>query len=65
MEWVERGKGLELVALVVHSIFVGVIVPQMWEFSLDTVVLEKSWLDPTTVVQVVHKRLLLQIETSF
>ena len=35
---VEQGWGLELVALVVHSIFVGVVVPQMWEFSPNTIV---------------------------
>ena len=43
------GRGLELVALVVHSRFVGVVVPQMWEFSPHTVVLAKSWLDPAAV----------------
>ena len=61
----ERGRGLELIALVVHSIFVGVVVPQMWEFAPHTVVLAKPWLDPTAVAQVVHKTLLLQIGTSF
>ena len=49
-EWVERGRGIELVALVVHSIFVGVVVPQMWEFSPHTVVLAKPWPDPAVVV---------------
>ena len=41
VERVGWGRGIELVALVVHSIFVGVVVPQMWEFSLDTIVLTK------------------------
>ena len=43
MEQVEQGRGLELVALVVHSIFVGVVVPQMWEFSPHTIVLANPW----------------------
>ena len=67
-EWVGRvewGRGLELVALVVHSIFVGVVVPQMWAFSPRTVLLAKPWPEPTAVVQVVHKRLLLCTGTSF
>ena len=55
----------QLVALVVHSIFVGVVVPQMWEFSLYTLVLAKPWHDPVAVAQVVHKRSLLRTETSF
>ena len=62
MEW---RRGLELVAMVVHIIFVGVVVPQMWEFFPHTIVLAKPSLEPTAVVQVVHKRLLLQTETSF
>ena len=44
MEWVEWlgwGWGIELVALVVHSIFVGVAVPQMWAFAPHTAVLAK------------------------
>ena len=41
MEQVEWEQELELVALVVHSIFVGVVVPQMWEFSPHTTVLAK------------------------
>ena len=49
-ERVERGKGIELVALVLHSIFVGVVVPQMWEFSPHTAVLAKPWPGPTAVV---------------
>ena len=64
-EWVERGRGLELVALVVHSIFVVVVVPRMREFAPHTVVLSKPWPEPTAVVQVVHKRLLPRTETSF
>ena len=64
-ELVERGRGLELVALVVHSIFMGVVVPQMWEFSPRTTVLAKPFPKPTVVVQVVRKKLLLQTETSF
>ena len=39
MERVEWGWGLELVALVVNSIFVGVLVPQMWAFSPHTTML--------------------------
>ena len=46
---VERGQGLELVALVVHNRFVGVVVPQMWEFAPHTAMLAKPWLDPATV----------------
>ena len=65
MERVERGQGLELVALVVHSIFVGVVVPQMWEFSAHIVVLAKPRPEPIVVAHTVHKRLLLQTETSF
>ena len=42
-EQVEWGWGIELVALVVHSIFVGVVVPKMWEFSPLTTVLAKPW----------------------
>ena len=55
----ERGQGLELVALVVHSIFVGVVVSQMWEFSPHIAVLARPWPDSAVVVQVVHKTLLL------
>ena len=64
-ERVEWGWELELVALVMHSIFVGVVVPQMWEFAPHTVVLAKPWPEPAMVVQVVHKRLLLRTGTSF
>ena len=60
-----RGLGLELVALVVHSIFVGVVVPRMKEFAPHTIVLAKPWLEPTAVAQVVHRKLSLQTETSF
>ena len=59
MEWVEWGQGVEFVALVVHSIFVGVVVPQMWEFSPHTIVLAKPWPEPTAMVEVVHNKLLL------
>ena len=61
----ERGQRLELVALVVHSRFVGVAVPQMWEFSPHTAVFSKPWLEPTAVAQVVRRKLWLQIGTSF
>ena len=64
-EWVELGQGLELVALVVHSIFVGEVVPRMWAFSPHTVVLAKPWPDPTAVAQVVHRKLSLRTETPF
>ena len=64
-EWVEQGQGLELFALAVYNRFVGVTVPQMWSFSLYTIVLAKPWPEPTAVVQVVHKRLLLRTGTSF
>ena len=64
-EWVEWGRGLELVALVVQSIFVGVVVPKIWAFSPHTIVLAKPWPESAVVAQVVHKRLLLQTETSF
>ena len=60
-----QGRGLELVALVVHSRFGWVTVPQMWEFSPHTVVLAKPWPKPAAVAQVMRKMLLLQIGTSF
>ena len=50
MEQVEQGQGLELVEVVVHSRFVGVVVPQMWAFSPCTVVLAKPWPKPAAVV---------------
>ena len=59
------GRGLELVALVVHSIFLGVVVPQMWEFSPHIAVLAKSWPEPAAVAQAVRRKLLLQTGTSF
>ena len=65
MKWVEWERGLELVALLVHSIFVGVAVPKMWEFSPHTSVLAKPWPEPAMVVQVVHRKLSLRTETSF
>ena len=49
MERVERGQGLELFALAVHSRFVGVTVPQMWEFSPYIVLLAKPFPEPTAV----------------
>ena len=49
MKRVERGQGIELVALVVHSIFVGVVVPQMWEFSPHNAMLAKPWPKPAIV----------------
>ena len=65
MEWVERRQALELVALVVHSRFVAVVVPQMWAFAPHIVVLDKPSPEPAVVAQVVHKRFLLWTETSF
>ena len=50
-EWVERGRRLELVALVVHSRFVGVAMPQMWEFDLHTTVLAKPWPESAAAAQ--------------
>ena len=64
-EWVERGWGLEPLALVVHSIFEWEVVPQMWEFSPHTTMLAMSWLEPAAVAQVVHRKLLFQTGTSF
>ena len=49
-EWAERGRGLGLPALVVHSIFGWVAVPKLWEFSLHTTVLAKTWLELAAVV---------------
>ena len=49
MERVERVWGLAFVALVVHSRFVGVVVPQMWAFSPHTIVLAKPWLELVAV----------------
>ena len=63
MERVEWGKGLELVALVVHNRFVGVEVPQMWEFSPHTALLANP--EHAMVAQVVHRKLLLRTATSF
>ena len=65
MEQVEQGRGIELVALAMHSRFVGLVVPQMWEFSAHTIVLAKPCSEPAVMAQVVHKRLLLQTGTSF
>ena len=64
-EWVERGWGIKLVAMVVHSIFVGVVVPQMWEFAPRTAMLSVPRPNPAVVAQVVHRKLLLQTGTSF
>ena len=50
MEQVERGRGLELLALVVHSRFGWVVVPKMWEFSLHIAVLANPRPEPTAVV---------------
>ena len=50
IDQVEWGQGFELVALVVHSMFVGVVVPQMWAFSPHTIVLAKPWPGPAAVV---------------
>ena len=55
----ELGRVLELLVLVVHSRFVRVAVPQMWEFSLHTAVLAKPWPEPTAVAQVVCRKLFL------
>ena len=62
---VEQGRGLELLVLVVRSRFVGVVVPQMWEFAPHTIVLAKQWPESAAVVQVVHRKLLLRTRTSF
>ena len=64
MEQVEWGRGLELVALEMHSIFVGVVVRQMWEFYSHTAVLAKPWPESTAVAQVVYRKLLLRTGTS-
>ena len=58
-------RGLALVALVVHSIFVGVVVPQMWAFYPHTAVLAKPWPELVVVAQVVHRKLLLRTGISF
>ena len=65
MGWVEWGRGLELVAPVVCNRFVGVAVPQMWEFSPHTDMLGNPWPEPTAVAQVVCRKLLLQTRKSF
>ena len=62
---VEQGWGLELVALAVHSIFVGVVVPKMWAFAPHTAVLSKPCLEPAAVAQAVQRKLLLRTGTSF
>ena len=61
----ERGQELELVALAVHSRFVGVVVLQMCAFGPHTTVLAKPWPEPAAMVQVVHRKLLLWTRTSF
>ena len=48
-EQVEKGRELEQLALVVHSIFGWVVVPKMWEFAPHIVVLAKPRPDPTMV----------------
>ena len=65
IEWMEQGRRLELVALVVHSRFMEVVVPQMWKFSPHTAVLATSWPEPAAVAQVVHRKLSLQTKTLF
>ena len=49
MERVERERGIELVALAVHSRFVGMVVQQMWEFTPHTAVLSKTLPEPIAV----------------
>ena len=65
MEQVEQGRGLEPLAPVVHSRFGWVLVPQMWEFVPRIAVSAKLMPSPTTVAQVVHKKLWLRNGTSF
>ena len=65
MEWVERGRGLGILSLVVHSRFEWVVVPQMWEFSQRTIVLAIPLFEPPAVAQVVRKKLWLRTGTSF
>ena len=65
MERVEWERGLEIATLVVHSIFLGVVVPQMWEFPPHTALFSKLWPKSTAVAQVVHRNLLLKTGTSF
>ena len=50
MEQVERGQGLDLLAMAVHSRFEWEVVPQMWEFSQRIVVLSKIRLEPAAAV---------------
>ena len=64
-EWVEQGWGLELLTLVVHSIFGWVAVPQMWAFALRIAMLAKPRPEPAMVAQVVRKKLWLQTGTPF
>ena len=61
----EQGWGLEQPVLVVYSIFGWVSVPQMWEFVPRIAVSAKLMPSPTTVAQVVHKKLWLRNGTSF
>ena len=65
IEQVEQGWGIELLALVVHNKFGWEGVPQMWEFSPCIIVSSMTRPDPAVVVQVVHRKLLLQSGTSF
>ena len=65
MEQVESGRGLEQLAPVVHNRLGWVSGPQMWAFVPCIAVLAKLRPSPTTVVQVVHKKLWLRIGTSF
>ena len=48
-EQVEQGRGLELLALVVHSRFGWVAVPQMWAFSPRIAFLAKPRPEPVAV----------------
>ena len=59
MEQVEQGWGLELLALVVHSIFGWMAVPQMWAFAPCIAMLAKPWLEPIAVAHVVLRKLFL------
>ena len=48
-EQVEPGRGIELLTLVVHSIFGWVAVPQMWAFALRIAVLANPRPESATV----------------
>ena len=65
MEQVEQGQGIEPLALLVHSRFGWVAVPQMWAFAPRIAVLAKPRPEPAAMAQAMRKKLWLQTGTPF